>query len=139
MLTTSDGLETILQAAIDYLSKEVASAARDKLLYGNYFIQYGPDVSGFIHRLDPADVVIRSDGGCVVLSSTHDSAPPLALRALVLAADMEAKAKQIDVAFADQTDILTLQSGAKSEKADALYVAADLVRQAHAKINDLGI
>ena len=63
----------------------------------------------------------------------------LGLRLLILANDMEDEARRLGAAFADQTDILTLAGGAKSEKADALYVAADLVRQAHAKIKDLGI
>ncbi len=61
------------------------------------------------------------------------------LRLLVLANDMEDEARRLDAAFNEETDILTLAGGAKSEKADALYVAADLARQAHAKIKDLGI
>lgn len=63
----------------------------------------------------------------------------LGLRALVLANDIEDEARRLDAAFADQTDILTLASGVKSEQANALYVAADLVRRAHAKIKDVGL
>jgi hypothetical protein len=63
----------------------------------------------------------------------------LSLRLLVLAADMEDEARRLDAAFADQADVLTLQAGARSEQADALYVAADLVRQAQGKIKELGL
>ncbi len=71
-------------------------------------------------------------------SSTAEPAPPsLPFRALLLAADMERKARQIDADFADKTDLLTLHAGVKSEEANALYVAADLVRQAWGKIKDM--
>ena len=65
--------------------------------------------------------------------------PPLALRTLILACELVDEARRLDAVFADQTDVLTLASGAKSEQANALYVAADLVRRAHAKIKDMKI
>lgn len=64
---------------------------------------------------------------------------PLALRALILANDMEDEARRLDAAFADQTDILTLASGSSSEQASAFYVATDLVRQAYARIKGFNI
>jgi len=70
---------------------------------------------------------------------TESPPPSLSLRALVLAADMEAKAARLYAEFADKTDILSLRGGASCEDGAALYIAADLVRQAWAKMKDLEI